>query len=125
MGTRRAVADNEAGEIRGKETRSMQDRREREDDQRGGGDKGRVQALRKRDAVEGNDDRVTAENPDGGADQSLFGQHAGDRCPRLIADQQQFDQLDGEKHREWIVGGRLDFECGGDARPQPQTAGMD
>ncbi len=45
--------------------------------------------------------------------------------PGLIADQQNFDQQQGEKDGEGIIGTRLHFEHGADARAQPQAAGID
>ena len=45
--------------------------------------------------------------------------------PTLVADEQDLDQQQGEKHRKRIVGAELDLQHGPHARPQPQAACID
>ena len=46
-------------------------------------------------------------------------------APRLAADEQEFHQDDGQKDRERIVEAGFDLQRRADARPQPQSLGME
>ena len=58
------------------------------------------------------------------AEDRLLGEHGRDMLPGAVADREEFDQQDGEQHRERIVAAGFDFERRADARAQPQALGM-
>ena len=71
MRARRPVADDDAGEIDREKSRGVRDLRHAEDHQRSGGDKGRMQALRQRHAIERHHHQTAADHADDGAEQAL------------------------------------------------------
>ena len=67
-----------------------------------------------------------ADDPDDGAEDGFAGERDDDVLPGVIAaDQQEFDQHDGEEDRERIVDAGFDFQHRADAGPQPQPLGVD
>ncbi len=124
MRARRAVADDESGEIDREEAGSMDRGGEAEDHQRAGGHERRVQALRERQPVEHENDDPAANRTDDGAEDRLLREHRQHVLPRAVADGEKLDQEDGQQDRERIVAAGLDLERRADARAQPQSSRM-
>ncbi len=125
VGAGRAVADHQARRYRPRESRSRAtDCVTREDHHRGGRDERRVQALRQVEPVEHQHHQPAAEIADQAAEHEFAGQQHGDAAPRPVAEQQVFDQRDGEEDRDRIVEPGFDLQRGVDARPQPQALGV-
>ncbi len=116
VGARRPVADHQAGQVDGQETRGMHDRGEAEDHQRAGGHERRMQALRQSEPVEREHDQAPAQDADEATQNRLPGEHAQHVLPGAFARQQEFDQQQREKHRERIVAAGFDLQNGADPR---------
>ena len=78
MRPRRPVADDDAGEIDREKSGAMRDLRRAEDHQRRGRDKGRMQALRQRHAIERQHHQAAADHADDGAEHGLAGEFQRD-----------------------------------------------
>jgi len=112
----RPIADDDAGEINREKSRSVRELRHAENHQRGGTDKGRVQALRQRHPIERQHHETAAGHPDDGAEHRLAAEFQRDMQGRAFADRNQFDQHQREEHRERIVSAGFDLQRRSDAR---------
>ena len=75
-----------------------------------------MQTLRKAEPVEHQHDQPAADDADEAAEDRLLGERRGHVLPRPLAQHQELDQHQREKHREWIVAAGLHLEGGADAR---------
>ena len=124
MRPRRPVADDDAGEIDREKSRGVRDLRHAEDHQGGGRDKGRMQALRQRHAIERHHHQTAADHPDDGAEQAFARELHGDMRGRAFADRNELDQHQREKDGERIVGAGFSFQGCADTRAQAQALGV-
>ena len=99
----------------------MRDLRHAEDHQRGGGDKGRMQALRQRHAIERHHHQTATDHADDGAEQAFARKLHGDMQRRAFTDRNEFDQHQREKDRERIVGAGFGFQGCADTGAQAQA----
>ncbi len=99
----------------------MRDLRHAENHQRGGSDKGRMQALRQRHPIERQHHQTAAEDADDGAEHGLAAEFERNMPCRAFADRNQFDQHQREKYRERIVGAGFGLQRRADAGAQPQA----
>ena len=120
----RPVADDDAGQINREKSRGMPDLRRAENHQRRGGDKGRVQALRQRHAVERQHHQTAADDADDAAEHGFAAKLQRDMRRRALADRNELDQHQREKYRERIVGAGFRLQRRADARAQPQALRM-
>ena len=121
MRARRPVADDDAGEIDREKSRGVRDLRHAEDHQRGGGDKGRMQALRQRHAIERQHHQTAADHADDGAEQAFARELQHNMRRRAFTDRNELDQHQGEKDRERIVGAGFGFQGCADTGAQAQA----
>ena len=119
------VADDQPGEIDREEAGRVHRVGEGEHHQRADRDERRVQALRQHEPVEHQRDDSPAAIADDAAENRRRAGTSQRVRPALVADQQDLDQQQGEKHRERIVGAGLDLERRAHARAQPQAACVD
>ena len=120
-----AVADHKACQIDREKSRRVNRVGEGEEDQRAHSHERRVQPLRQSQPIEHQGYNPPTDNTDDAAEAGI--EHEGRQPvgPALLADQQNFDQQHGQKHRERIVAARFYFQRGAHARAQPQAAGID
>ena len=102
----------------------MHDRGDAKDHQRAGGHERRMQALRKADPVEHDDDQASPQDAEDAGQDRFLGERTEDVLPGFLACQQILDQQQGQQHGEGIVASGFDLERGADARAQPQAVRM-
>ena len=125
VGAGLAVADHQAGDIDREKAGAVDRLGQAEDHERAGRDERRVQALRQLQPVEHQHHARPPSQPIRPPEHRLA-RPAARRCrlQRLVAEQQDLDQHDGQEDRERIVDAGFDLERGADARPQPQALGV-
>ena len=124
MRPRRPVADDDAGEIDREKSRAVRHLRRAEDHQGSGRDKGRMQALRQRHAIERHHHQTAPDHPRDGAKQAFARELHGDIAGRAFTDRNELDQHQREKDGERIVGAGLSFQGCSDTRAQAQALGV-
>ena len=98
--------------------------RKAEDHQGRRRDKRRVQPLRQRDPVQGHDHQPAADQADDQPQHRLLKEFSQHMRGRTVTQGDQFDQHQGEEHRERVVGAGLDLQRRPDTRAQPEALRM-
>ncbi len=125
VGARRPVADDQSGHVDGEKAGRAERLAERKHDQNAGRDEGRVEPLRQAEPVERPDGRAPANEANRGSAEAFPGEARQGQPPGLLTAQQQFDEHEGEKNGERIVGAGFDLERCANPRAQPQTVGVE